>query len=556
MKIIWSDFKGENRALQPMLLGAGQGTISTNQNPVRGDMRPWRAPLAVATVPAGRNTIYRMGRDTPSDTQYWLSWPTVVYAVRGFIADDTTERTYYTGDGVPKWTDNTIALASAPYPTAFRTLGVPAPVNQLSLTAAGGVSTTKETRFYVYTFVTDKGEESANSPVSLPIICKIDDTVTLNNISAPPSGSYVVNRVRSYRTQNGTNAVGDFFFSREIAAGLSSTTDDGRRLAEPLLSSAWLPPPEDLSNLTGMWNGMMAGISGNAVRVCEAYKPYAWPIAYDIIPPDCKPVALKVFGQSMLLLTTGRPRLVTGGSPDALDDQPIEWVEACVAPRSAVSFGHGVAWACPDGLAYFGSGGPKMVTAGLMTKDDWAAINPASIIASMYEGAYLGMYTVNGITKGFLVDTLNPSGLFFTDIPASALFFDEFQDQLYLLDGSNIKKWDKGTNLVARARSKIYHTPKPVNFGCYQVVADQYPVSFILDSVNMTAADVAKIMRVNTIFTAPNPTTLRYSASVTSNNAQRLPSSFLGEFWQIEVTTGSAIQGIGVAQSISELAEI
>ena len=121
-------------------------------------------------------------------------------------------------------------------------------------------------------------------------------------------------------------------FRRGIAAGLTFTTDDNRDIsAEPLPSATWLPPPADLSNLTAMWNGMMAGISGNAVRVCESYKPYAWPIAYDVLPPDSRPVALKVFGQSLLVLTTGRPRLVTGGTPDSLDDQPIEWVEACVS---------------------------------------------------------------------------------------------------------------------------------------------------------------------------------------------------------------------------------
>ncbi|NYW24490.1 hypothetical protein C6506_28775, partial [Escherichia coli] len=99
------------------------------QKPGRGDLRPWRNPATVATVPAGRQTIYRMGRDVASDANYWLSWTGVVHAVRGFDTADTTERTYYTGDGAPKVTDNTIALASAPYPTASRPLGLPAPAS-------------------------------------------------------------------------------------------------------------------------------------------------------------------------------------------------------------------------------------------------------------------------------------------------------------------------------------------------------------------------------------------------------------------------------------------
>ncbi len=42
--IRWSGFAGENRALHPMLLGDAVGTLSRNQKPGRGDLRPWREP--------------------------------------------------------------------------------------------------------------------------------------------------------------------------------------------------------------------------------------------------------------------------------------------------------------------------------------------------------------------------------------------------------------------------------------------------------------------------------------------------------------------------------
>ena len=104
--IRWAGFAGENRALHPKLLPEAAGTLSRNQHPGRGDLRPWKTPVQVATVPSGRNTIYRMGRDVASDSTYWLSWTGTVHAVRGFDAADTTERTYYTGDGIPKVTYN------------------------------------------------------------------------------------------------------------------------------------------------------------------------------------------------------------------------------------------------------------------------------------------------------------------------------------------------------------------------------------------------------------------------------------------------------------------
>ena len=189
-KIQWSGFAGENRALHPKLLPDAVGTLSRGQKPGRGDLRPWRQPLTVATVPTGRRTIYRMGRDVASDTNYWLSWPTVVHAIRGFSADDTTERTFYTGDGTPKVTDNTMALASTPYPTAHRPMGIPAPATALLVTADTGAWTgDTETYFYTYTYVNDWGWESAPAPASLQHDRPSDATATLTGFAAPPAGN-------------------------------------------------------------------------------------------------------------------------------------------------------------------------------------------------------------------------------------------------------------------------------------------------------------------------------------------------------------------------------
>ena len=117
---------GENRAVHQLQLSGGARVTSINQRPGRSDLRPWNAPLNVSTVPPGQLTIYRMGRDVKSDSNYWLSWPTYVHAVRSFDTGDTSERTFFTGDGEPQATDNIIGLAGAPYPTATRPLGLPA----------------------------------------------------------------------------------------------------------------------------------------------------------------------------------------------------------------------------------------------------------------------------------------------------------------------------------------------------------------------------------------------------------------------------------------------
>lgn len=528
-----SGFLGENRAIHALLLPESVGVASTNQKPGRGDLRPWKTPGTVATVPSGRQTLYRFGRATPSDTNYWFSWTTVVHAVRGPNAADTAERTYFTGSGAPKWTDSTMALASSPYPTASRELGVPAPASALTLSASGGTAETTESRYYVYTYVTDVGEEGAPSAPSAELVCKTDDTVTINSIATPPGGNYGINRVRIYRTQSGNSSGTEFFFLLEQGYALSSATDSGQSLGEVLPSTTWLAPPTDLSWLTGMWNGMMAGISGRAIRFCEAFVPYAWPVAYEILPTGVTAVALKTFGQTLVVLTDGSPIIVTGGSPDAMDEQPVEFSQACVAPLSAVDVGFGVAWASPDGLAFVGQGGARMLTEGLMTREDWQALAPSTIKGCMYERRYFGFFN-DGARKAFMIDPANPQGIYFLDFGADALYSDDVQDALYVLDGTSVKKWDAGSALTATFKSKQFRTPQPVvAFACAEVTADSYPVTFKLYADGV----------------------LKHTQTVASASPFRLPSGYMAQIWQIELSTTGAIQGAAVAHSMQELAQ-
>ena len=543
--IRFAGFLGENRAVEPKLLSEAVCTVSRNQKPGRGDLRSWKTPATVAAVPSGRQTIYRMGRDVANDSQYWLSWTGVVHAVRGFSADDTTEQTFYTGDGAPKFTNNVIGLATAPYPTSSRPMGLPAPVSAPTVSAPGAATgATVESYFYVYTYANDLGWESAPSPASTMVTRDIEDQTTISGFASPPAGNYNITTVRIYRTQSGTDT--NFFFLREVPLATASTVDDNRTLGEIIETVTWLPAPgiptggatnitePTLSNLTALWNGMMAGISGNSVRICEAYVPYAWPAAYDVVPPDGKPVGLGVFGQSLLVLTTGRPLLVTGSGPDSMDQQPVEMPQGCVSSRSIVSMGAGVAWASEDGLCWFGSGGPRILTAGIMLREDWQALVPSSIIGQMYEGLYFGSYDDGSGRKGFMINPSDPQGAYFLDAGYSAMHFDELRDQLYVLSGANVQKWDAGTPMTYRARSKVYKQPFPHNLGCAEVIASGYPVTFRLFADGV----------------------LKHTETVAGRNPFRLPSGYRAFDYQIEVEGTNAVQAVAVANAVEELKQV
>lgn len=553
-----NEFLGENRAMHPTLLPDAVGTLSRNQKPGRGDLRPWNEPVAVASVPGGRKTIYRLGRDVVSDTQYWLSWPTVVHAVRGFDPEDTSERTYYTGDGAPKVTDNVMALGSAPYPTTYRPLGLPPPDVDVAVVVSGGsAEASLASYFYCYTFVNDWGWESGRSPITAEVECKTDALRTLSGFGAAPSGNYFVTRIRIYRTETNASDSSPFYFVREVPYGTISTTDDNRILGEQLPSDQWLTPPDDLHHLTAMWNGMMAGISGAAVRLCEAYKPYAWPLGYDVVPPDGAPVALGVFGQSLLVLTTGRPLLVSGSVPDALDQIRLEIPQACASAQSVVSMGTGVAWSSEDGLCWFGPDGASILTAGLMTREDWQAINPNSVIGQMYEGLYFGSYDPDdGLgRRGFFINPVKPLGIFFMDVGYETLHFDGIQDQLFVYLAGQILRWDAGLPMNTVYRSKVWRLPRPVtSFACAEVVAEQYPLDASIDALAMNAQEVtAMVLKFPGNFEAIDSTTLRFTETVTSSAPFRLPAGFAAQEWRMEVSTPGAVQSMAVAHSVAEL---
>lgn len=528
--IVWSGFGGANKAISAKLLPDAVGVDSQNQNPLRGDFRPWKSATVVASAPANQGTIYRMGRDVANDANYWLSWPGTVHAVRGFDSADTTERTYFTGDGNPKVTDNTIALAGAPYPTASRPLGMPAPAGALTSTPGSGSSAVETAVTYVYTFVNDWGWESAPSPASVVHTRPEDAQATLSGFSSAPVGNYNITGIRIYKAQVTSTSSVDYFYLREIAYGTASTTDDNRDLGATIETTTWAPPPSDLSGLTALWNGMLAGISANTVRFCEPYAPYAWPSAYEIVPPDCKPVALKVVGQTLVVLTTGRPLAVAGTSPDSMDQRPIEFAQACVAPLSAVSLGTGVAWASEDGLCWVDSDGPKVLTAGIMTREDWQALNPSSMTGSFFEGFYFGSYDSGAGRKGFLLAP-GAKGIYFLSTGYPVTHYDELKDQLYMYSGTSVLKWNAGTSLTATALSKVFRQPKPVNFGCAEVVADAYPVTL------KVYAD----------------SSLKHTQVVTAPGPFRLPSGFLAQDWQLDLSSTNAVQAVMVAGSIAEL---
>jgi hypothetical protein len=517
-------FAGANQAIEAVQLPDRLGQHMENAMPGLGDLRALNNHLQVATVPTSpqRLTIRRMGRNVVNDALYWLGWSTVVSATTGF-GSDTTERTYYTGDGTPKWTNNVFGLTGGPpYPQAARELSVPAPTSApvVSIVTDGSTGTAA-TRFYVQTFVNDLGWESAPSPLSAGLVCIPGAVVDITGLGAPPSGNYGFATRRIYRTQPGTGTEADFFFLRELPVATTSTQDDARTLGDLMATQGWLPPPSGGFGLLALWNSMMGMLSadGKLLYLCVPGSPYAYPLRLTKQLKDVGVTLLK-WSQNLLVLTNGAPVLFQGQDPESLQDAPPRLVQACLSARGAVAFGHGAVWPSNEGLAYYGDLGQRLVTQDVLTPLQWRALKPETMVAGRWGRFYVASYDAGaGVRRGFMLDPLRPEdGIVFLSEGFDACEYDELADQLYILQGGNIKKFaGDSTRMQASYTSKRYLQSKPTHFGAAKVVATDYPLT-----VQFYAEG-----------------TLRHTRIVSSRNGFVLPEGYMAEDFHVRITTSA-----------------
>jgi hypothetical protein len=530
-KLTLSGFRGAVLARHPRELPESNGTSVINLCELHGDLRPWHNPLTTATVPAARQTIYRMGRDAPSDASYWLSWTTHVDVIRGLNPTDTAERTIFTGSGVPSYTDNTMALATSPYPTAVRPLGVPAPTAAptIALNTAGPAGPTPIDVVVVVTFVTDRSEEGSISPVSNKLTVQPGSTLDVTGLPAFPSGNYGFNRYRIYASSSG-NTSASYQFAGEFASGTSTATIDLSNLGGVLETGNYDMPPADGHSIVSLWQ-FAAMASGKSVRFCEVGLIYAWPLAYRQLTADTV-VGLGTFDQTLVVLTTGRPLLIQGSGPSTMQQQQVPLDQACVSAAGIVSFGAGVVWPSPDGLFMMTNAGPINLTDKILNRSDWQALAPSTIVAEQHQGLYIANYTVAGVTKAFIINPAQPDGIIFLSAGYAALHRDDIQAALFVLSTTNVQKWDAADSfMTATFTTKVHRLPSSTSFSCAKLVADSFgqTVRFYADGV------------------------LKFTKTVNNGKAFRLPIGFRGQDWQFSIDTTVPVQALLVADDFKEV---
>lgn len=539
MRIAQRTFSGIAPRLDPRRLGETNAQTARNCDLRNGTLRALRGTSAVwaLTKPGTIRTIYRFGQTISDEALYWFHWADDVDVCRGQIAGDTDERTYFTGDstyGHPRVTKASIALLGGTnYPMASYRLGVPFPASAPTLVNITGTGDgVVETRQYVYTYVTGDGEEG---PPSLPlqVDAKEGQTVNIQGLLVPPAGDYNITSKRIYRTVSTESTPTDYQFVAQISEATTSYADSKLigELAEVIPSLDWDPPPAGLKGLVNLPNGMMAGFLGNDVYFCEPYRPFAWPTKY-MQAVDAPIVGLGVYAETLVVVTRAHPVIMYGSDPGTIVVRKSELAEAGVSKRSIVSMSGGVMYASPNGLVMIGPSGGSLITDSIIDKDFWTSINPQSIEAYHYDGRYIAFYD-NGTPAGFQFDPGDGNQPFsMLEATASAGYTDMVRDSLYLNVGGTVRQWDEGgAPYTYTWRSRVHELPHEINFAWGQVIAGAYPLT-----LKVYADGV-----------------LKHTQAVASREPFRLPSGFVAQDWEIELTGTAKVTAVYLAQGIDEL---
>ena len=321
-------FSGVAPRVSPNKLSAEMAQTALNVCLLASTLNSWKNPLTVVSglTSGATSTIYRYGQDLTSDTQYWFDFNVDVDVVKGAIANDQTERTYFTHPSTgARITNNSLVLTGGgtAYPIASYPLGVVAPVITpvAAVQVVGDVTSLLETRVYLFTYVTSLGEEGPPSAASNAInVRTVGSTTRLTGLGTVAPTNYVgyITAKRIYRTLSGSLTT-EYQLVDEIPIS-QATYDDtilGSALNEVIPSITWSPPPTGSFGITQMANGIMLVFKGYDVYPSEAYLPYAYPANYSL-SVDFPIVGGASIGTSAIIVTAGNPYLLTGSDPSAL----------------------------------------------------------------------------------------------------------------------------------------------------------------------------------------------------------------------------------------------
>ncbi len=528
-------FMGVAPRYAPQILPENAAQVAQNCRFDSGALRPMKGLSdqdPALDITAGATSLFLYERSG----MILLSFVDDTDVVRSPIAKDAWGRVYISNGGVPKM--------RAAGSSSLWDLGVQVPgVNFMSATIDSSGRTSEDPldatdRFYVMTYVSAYDEEGPPSvPYSVPSVYP-GDVVNIGALATTPvSGVKNYDRKRIYRTNTGSMST-EYQLVATLPIATTSYVDslEDTALGVVLPSVTWDAPPEGIKGFVAHPSGFILGFKGRTIYASELYLPHAWPYSY---PVSEDIVALAVYGNTVIVLTTGAPVLLTGGTPDSLYLEKTETSLACLSKRAVVDMGDLILYPSPEGLVVAGLGSPpEIATKALLDKDQWALYSPESMLATQWDRKYVAF--CHHAERGHIALMFDPQTKDLSEIVVGeikACLYDHNTGRLAVKRGNELylRYFGEGELLTYAWRSKVFRKAMPENYGAAQIFADSYPVYL------RVYAD------------AIDSNTPIYSVDVTSQSPVRLPSGFLADKWELQLEGTASINTVHVAPTMRDL---
>jgi hypothetical protein len=415
------------------------------------------------------------------------------------------------------------------------------------------------TRCYVYTFVSDFGEESAPSEPVCDEGAEGEPWALTTPIELPVgAGDFAaaghINKKRIYRTVTGTTG-GSFFFVAEIPLAQAGFDDnvptDEVSLNEQLRTDAWDVPPETLVGLVAHPNGFFIGYTAedSTLHFSEPYYPHAWPAQYSL-SVEGKIQGIAVSNGQIIVLTTTAPQVLYGPVPAALTKARSSISEPCISRFGIAATPFGVFYPSKNGLCMTDGRAVQIATTGILSYLDWQAYAPDSLFMARHKNAMIGIPLA---APSFAFAPSQPNAQFselrFFAAPGQLdpvpdnLQTDPYSQEVYWVEGGQAWLYDSDTTLPTEYSwlSSEIVVPKPINWAVFAVDMEPY---------------YGSAEEVYVLFFDVEANTLRHGVTITESGTYRLPAGYKTRVFQIGLVGSARVKSFKMADTGLGLAAI
>lgn len=539
MSIEISKFMGLAPRINRRAAGVNLASKAIDVDLDNGTIRPWRDGKLVHTADHDILSFARVAC-------CWLTWDKCVDVVYPY----TPSCPFVIVTGAAAYPQ--IATAEEACRGEWCRLGVPCPPSApiMSFTPVP-VNRKSAARGYRYTYVNKYGQEGGGSAPSEVAAVEDGQTVTVSGFACPDP-EWCVTTIRLYRLgtpfetgmENSNPQNTEYFFVDEFPCTQASYVDTildiklgGAAGPNVFTGDEYLPAPADLRNIVSMENGILSGISGDTVWMCQANFPHAWLLRFTKGFLD-KPVALASIGSAMFVATDGRPYLVDGRN-DCKGDGCAQVLRTrvplpCVSVRSMTAESGVCYYASKSGLVSMAGNSAKVISQQHFSRRDWEALHPNRMIGAVRDGYFHGYTDVAGIRyRGPEDEFANIREVAYTQLterPAALWRSDD--GELYYAIGNEVFLWNGGDRFkIATWASNPEYFSRRTTLG---------------------SAAIERTFYGNTRFILTTDYGVVLDRMVNSSDGFRLPGLASADFATLEVQTTAEVSKIEAGTTIAD----